>query len=284
LLLLVLDLLELPPVQLVALVEAQDVQITAQGVQIVELTAANEVLVGDNQTLSSMNETLTGKLSDTEQNLVEVERKLVGVEKELAKALHLLSRNSKNSSMPPSKDDEPGKTPPEPRKPRRDGPLRAKGKQPGAAGANLGWNNNPDDQRDLFPQGVCGCGADLADGVDLGVVDRYQQTEIPPVSVTVTQYDQHAVRCACGKVHTGDRTPGAVAGPVGYGPRLAAFVLFLLVVHHLPVHRCTGAPVRATVGILDRCQAVDRVRARDAEAGREGTGDGRRQNPGPDRT
>jgi Transposase IS66 family. len=232
------DLLELPPVQLVALVEAQDVQITAQDVQIVELTAANEVLVGDNQTLSSMNETLTGKLSDTEQNLVDVERKLVGVEKELAKALHLLSRNSKNSSMPPSKDDQPGKTPPEPRKPRSDGPVRAKGKQPGAAGANLKWSDNPNKQQDLFPLGVCGCGADLADGVDLGVVDRYQQTEIPPVSVTVTQYDQHAVQCSCGKVHTADRTPGAVAGPVGYGPHLAAFVLFLLVVHHLPVHRC----------------------------------------------
>jgi hypothetical protein len=39
---------------------------------------------------------------------------------------------------------------------------------------------------------TCPCGADLADAVDLGVVDRYQQHEVPPVSVTVTQYDQHA--------------------------------------------------------------------------------------------
>jgi transposase len=265
LLLIVTDLLELPPVQLVTLVEARDVQIMA-------LTVANEVLVGDNQTLSSMNETLTGKLSDTEQKLVEVERKLVGVGKELAKALHLLSRNSQNSSMPPSKDDQPGKTPPEPRQSGTDGPVRAKGKQPGAAGANLTWSHTPDKRRDLFPQGVCGCGAALGDGVDLGVVQRYQQTEIPPVSVTVTQYDQHAVRCSCGKVHTADRTPGAVAGPVGYGPNLAAFVIFLLVVHHLPVHRCaqlleslTGAKpsVGYVHGLLARAgKALAKVDAR----------------------
>jgi transposase len=272
LLLLVPDLLELPHVQLAALAEAQGVQIAqltaanaAQGVRNEELIAANAELVSDNQILISVNETLTGKLSDTEQ-------KLVGVEKELAKALHLLSRNSKNSSMPPSGDDQPGKTPPEPRKPRRDGPVRAKGKQRGAPGANLTWSDNPDKRRDLFPQGVCGCGAALADGLDLGVVERYQQTEIPPVSVTVTQYDQHAVRCSCGKVHTADRTSGAVAGPVGYGPHLAAFVLFLLVVHHLPVHRCaqlleslTGAKpsVGYVHGLLKRAgKTLARVDAR----------------------
>lgn len=210
--------------QLAALVEAQ-------GVQIGELTAANTGLVTDNQVLLGLNQVLTGKLAAAEA-------KLAGVEKELAKALHLLSRNSKNSSMPPSKDDRPGGTPPEPSEPGIDGPGRAKGKQRGAPGANLGWSEHPDDRRDLFPQGVCGCGADLGDGVDLGVVHRYQQTEIPPVAVTVIQYQQHAVRCSCGKVHTADRTPGAVAGPAGYGPHLAAFILFLLVVHHLPAHRC----------------------------------------------
>jgi hypothetical protein len=104
------------------------------------------------------------------------------------------------------------------------------------------------------------------------VVERYQQTEIPPVSVNVTQYDQHAVRCSCGMVHTADRTPGAVAGPVGYGPHLAAFVLFLLVVHHLPVQRCAllleslpGAkPVVGYVhGMLARAgKALARVDAR----------------------
>jgi hypothetical protein len=51
----------------------------------------------------------------------------------------------------------------------------------------------------------------VAAGRELGVVDRYQQYEIPPVAVTVTHYDQHAVACRCGVVHTATRSEGAAA-------------------------------------------------------------------------
>jgi transposase len=70
------------------------------------------------------------------------------------------------------------------------------------------------------------------------VVDRYQQHEIPQVSVKVTQYDQRAVRCGCGTVHTATRPEGARAGPVGYGPNLQAFAAYLMVVQFIPVQRC----------------------------------------------
>ena len=156
--------------------------------------------------------------------------KLAGVE-------HLLSRNSGNSSMPPSRDDDPGRTPPPARK-HRGGPKRPRGKQPGAPGANLAWVARPDDQQDRFPRGRCECGHDLAEGIDLGVVDRYQQHEIPQGSVKVTQYDQHAVRCGCGTVHTATRPEGARTGPVGYGPNLQAFAVYLMVVQFIPVQRC----------------------------------------------
>ena len=96
----------------------------------------------------------------------------------LARVERLVSRNSANSSMPPSKDGEPGKTAPEApsRKAGREG--RKRGKQPGASGANLAWRENPDDRVDRFPQGCCECGAELGGATDLGVGDRYQQTEI----------------------------------------------------------------------------------------------------------
>ena len=155
----------------------------------------------------------------------------------LARVEHLLSRNSGNSSMPPSMDGDPGRTPPAVKK-RRGGPKRPKGKQPGAPGANLAWLDKPDDQQDRFPQGLCECGHDLADAADLGVVNRYQQHEIPQVTVTVTQYDQHAVRCGCGAVHTAARPQGARTGPVGYGPNLQAFAVYLMVAQHIPVQRC----------------------------------------------
>jgi transposase len=46
-----------------------------------------------------------------------------------------------------------------------------------------------------------------------------------------------AVQCGCGKVHTAQRPDGARCGPVGYGPSLAAFAVYLMVVHFIPAHR-----------------------------------------------
>ena len=184
--------------------------VVAQAARIAELAAANEQLAG-----------------------------------RLARVEHLLSRNSANSSNPPSKDGEPGRTPPKEKKRRQGGgaPRRAGG-QPGAPGSHLAFRADPDAWVDRFPDGLCACGNDLASAVgrgaarDLGIVDSYQQTEIPLVTVTVTQYDQHAVACACGKVHTAARPDGARPGRAGYGPNLAAWCVYLMVVHHLPVGRC----------------------------------------------
>ncbi len=116
----------------------------------------------------------------------------------LARLEHLLSRNSGNSSSPPSKDDEPGKPAPPEKRRRGGGPKRRRGKQPGAPGANLAWTDTPDARVDRFPDGACSCGHDLA----------------------------------------GARPEGARTGPVGYGPNLQAFAVYLMVVHFLPAHRC----------------------------------------------
>jgi len=167
--------------------------------------------------------------------LMEANEALAG---KLARLEHLLSRNSGNSSNPPSKDDDPGKpAPPERNKRGRGGPKRPRGKQPGAPGSHLAWTDNPNERRDRFPEGRCDCGDDLGGARDLGIVDRYQQHEIPQVAVTVTQYDQHQVACGCGKLHTAARPDGARSGPVGYGPNLAAFAVYLMVVHFIPAHR-----------------------------------------------
>ena len=86
-------------------------------------------------------------------------------------------------------------------------------------------------------------------------MDCYQQHEIPQVSVKITQYDQHRVRCGCGRVHTAGRPEGARSGLTGYGPCLRAFAVSLMVVHFIPAHRCvellaslTGA--RPSVGFV----------------------------------
>jgi transposase len=182
---------------------AQDRQISEQAGRLAQLMEANEALAAKPATLE-----------------------------------HLLSRNSGNSSSPPSRDDDPGKpAPPEKTKRGRGGPKRARGKQPGAPGTHLAWTDSPDDRRERFPEGRCVCGDDLGDARDLGIVDRYQQYEIPQISVKVIQYDQHQVVCGCGTLHTAARPEGARSGPVGYGPNLAAFAVYLMVVHFIPAHR-----------------------------------------------
>lgn len=167
-----------------ARIAAQDGQITALSTQVVDLLEVNEQLAG-----------------------------------KLARLEHLFSRNSGNSSSPPSKDDDPGRTPPAEKPTRRaGGSQRRRGKQPGAPGVNLAWAQRPDNQVERFPQGRCECGQELAEALDLGTVDRYQQHEIPQISVRITQYDQHQVRCGCGRLHTAPRPDGARCGLVGYGP------------------------------------------------------------------
>ena len=158
----------------------------------------------------------------------------------VARLERLISRNSGNSSMPPSTDDLPGKKPPE-RKPRRGSGGRP-GKQRGAPGAHLAWSDEPDKTVDVFPAGRCDCGADLAGGADLGVRYSHQVTDLPEARAETTQYDRHEVECPCGSRHVADAPPGAAGAPgtVTYGLNFQAWCVFLLVMHHVPVERCAG--------------------------------------------
>src|SRR6476620_7855619 len=95
--------------ELIVVVRRQAGQISAQAVQIAELMEANEALAD-----------------------------------RLARLEHLLSRNSGNSSNPPSKDDDPGKPAPPDKQRGRGGLQRSRGKQPGAPGTHLAWTDDPE--------------------------------------------------------------------------------------------------------------------------------------------
>ena len=119
------------------------------------------------------------------------------------------SRNSGNSSMPPSGDDAPGRKPPRNQRraaQREAEKKRKRGKQPGAPGAAMTWAE-PDDTRDWYPSGTCECGADLADARDAGVARSCQQVEIPEPSAQRIQHDLHRGVCGCGREHIADRVP-----------------------------------------------------------------------------
>jgi hypothetical protein len=179
----------------------------------------------------------------------------------------IISRNSQNSSLPPSSDDVlPGRGRPKDGKHGDDGARRGRGKQPGGEGRWLGWVPEPDETREHRPVGRCVCGADLAAAVDVRVERAHQVHDLPEIAITVTQHDVWRVCCGCGREHVGALPAGVPAAPSSYGPSLKALVVYLIVYQHVPVERCvrliadlTGGAAPSTGfvhGMLARCAAV----------------------------
>ena len=192
---------------------------------------------GDAAELRAENARLRESVERLRMLVEDKDAKIAELEERVARLERLISRNSGNSSMPPSTDDLPGKKPPE-RKARRGG-GRKPGKQPGAPGAYLAWREDPDETVDHFPQGTCGCGKDLAGAADLGVRYSHQVTDLPEARAETIQHDRHEVECACGGRHVADAPPQAGApGTVTYGLNFQAWCVFLMVMHHVPVERC----------------------------------------------
>ena len=194
------------------------------------------------------------------EQIAALEAVVAGLREQLGTAARAGSRNSGNSSMPPSSDDLPGRKPP--RKQRRAAERAGKkkrGKQPGSPGASMTWEV-PDRTEDHHPGGACSCGRDLADAADLGVARSYQQEEIPVAAAERVQHDLHEARCACGRTHAAGRPAGVPDSALSIGPRLRALAVYLVVFQHIPVERCrqliadvTGAAVSG--GFVHSCLA-----------------------------
>ena len=207
------------------------------------LRAENARLVADNAELRAENKDLAGRLARLER---------------------LISRNSGNSSMPPSLDDLPGRTPPAPKPP--GGVKRGKGKQKGAPGAALSPAGHPGRRVPAYPERCGGCQAGLDPLVHevAGILAR-QQTGVPLVTATVTGYQLHSLRCGCGHVTRAELPAGVADAPISIGPNLQTLAVYLLVVHAIPVERTcqviadlTGARVPAGFvhGMLARAAAL----------------------------
>jgi transposase len=191
--------------------------------------------------------------------IAELGRAVEELRAEVADLRRRLGRNSRNSSMPPSADDLPGRRPPR-RERRKRGSGRKRGKQPGAPGASMSWAK-PDEIIGHRPAGACGgCGADLAGAADLGVARSFQQLEVPLLTARRVQHDLHQARCGCGRVQVAAQPEGVPDSAVSIGPNLRALAVYLVVFQHVPVERSarliadvTGAEVSA--GFIHSCLA-----------------------------
>jgi hypothetical protein len=107
------------------------------------------------------------RLAAQAEQIAALEAMVADLRERLAAAERAGSRNSGNSSMPPSSDDLPGRRPPRKQRPAADRAEKKKrGKQPGSPGASMSWQV-PDRIQDHYPQGSCPCGPDLADAAGL---------------------------------------------------------------------------------------------------------------------
>ncbi len=145
-----------------------------------------------------------------------------------------LGLNSSNSGKPPSSDGL--------KKPARVRSLREKserkpGGQKGHPGETLRQTAEPDAVEHHFPVACGECGAALTPEMARGHAAR-QVFDLPePQPLIVTEHRAHTCGCAaCGATTRAD-FPEGVNAPVQYGPRIAAFAVYLLHYQLLPEAR-----------------------------------------------
>ena len=145
-----------------------------------------------------------------------------------------LGLNSTNSSKPPSSD---GLKKPSRIKSSREPSGRASGGQKGHKGETLLQVAEPNKTVDHFPRSCAACGSAMTLEMSIGHSAR-QVFDLPePAPLVVIEHRAHDCRCpGCG-AHTRAGFPDGVNAPVQYGPRIAAFVVYLLHYQLLPEDR-----------------------------------------------
>lgn len=161
--------------------------------------------------------------------IVRLEAKIDKLEQELEK--YKTRKDSNNSSIPPSKDEN---------RPPRTSSLRQKsdrkvGGQPGHEGKTLEMAEAPDE---VIEHRACfcpECGKDL-NNQPFELFGKRQVIDIPPIRQIVTEHQVYRCKCTCGKVVESE-FPVGIDRPVSYGRNIESFVGYLNVRQYLPFKR-----------------------------------------------
>ena len=143
------------------------------------------------------------------------------------------AKNSNNSSIPPSKDEN---------RPTRNKSLREKSKkktggQPGHKGSTLKMSPTPDHIKKLIPDYCNNCGNGLHE-VEAIPLSKRQVIDLPPVQPIITEYQQCSRQCLCGHIQKA-QYPVHITNHVQYGPSVEAIAGYYSVYQYLPFKRLT---------------------------------------------
>lgn len=140
-------------------------------------------------------------------------------------------KNSRNSSIPPSKDENRPKKNQSLRKPTGKKP----GGQAGRKGKTLEMTQVPDVVKDLIPEYCHNCGSSLSHIPSFNVSAR-QVVDIPPIKATWTEYRTYSKDCSCG-CRTKADFPEGVVSPVSYGNNIEGLIGYFHTRQYLPFGR-----------------------------------------------
>ena len=146
-----------------------------------------------------------------------------------------LGKNSLNSSLPPSRDDQSAREERRARAAktakRRDAQKKARRKNRGAK-RELVPSDLVTTSSDHWPDACGCCGEKLRCKDVVGDPDRVQHLELPEQRPDVHEFRMHQVRCSGCGAETRAKRPADAQGPV-FGPRLRALVTMLVVRYRL---------------------------------------------------
>jgi transposase len=165
--------------------------------------------------------------------IVEILLQLSARIEELERKVALLTKDSSNSSKPPSSDGPASKPRPRP-------PIKSRKRKPGGQPGHKGKTRQllpleeVDEVIDVFPSAceIChgpvgphrqGCAAACSP-------ERRQVTDIPPITPVVTEYRLHSITCSCGAVTKAAAPPAA---RWAFGPRIQGFAAYLTACHKI---------------------------------------------------
>lgn len=170
------------------------------------------------------------------RRLEALEKKVESLEKENAFLKERLAKyenpkNSRNSSLPPSKDE----NRPKANQSLRKSSGKSVGGQKGRDGKTLEMTATPDKIIELQPDYCNGCGASLQDKIATKERSR-QIIDIPPIKAIFTEYQIFSKTCSCGCKTVTD-FPQGVNAPISYGQNIEALVAYFHARQYLPFAR-----------------------------------------------
>ena len=143
---------------------------------------------------------------------------------------HETPKNSNNSSIPPSKDENRPK-----RKSLREPSGLKPGGQKGRKGNTLKMAETPDLTVDHYPEYCSCCGNNLA-GTDPFFIGKRQVYDIPPIEIKVTEHRIYERACNCGH-KTRSSWPAGVETPVSYGSNIESLIGYFHTRQYIPFKR-----------------------------------------------